>query len=434
MALLTTGLVLGVGFLIKDRCNTFPPPPFSALCYSDITPLYYTRHFDQDTFPYVDHGDADRPPQERRGFLEYPVLTGLLLWTAARLGTLRAALGGGPETHVEFFDWNVALLAPLALALILLVWRMTEDRRRVAWVAAGSPLALYAFHNWDLLAVFFAVLALYAWERKRWVLSGAALALGMSAKLYPALLAPLLVLTLVRRHLDPGPSSALLRRLATALARANDAGRWAAGGAATLLAINGPFLFFGSATLFWETYRFHLRRPPNYETLWHAARHYGNQWHQPWLAHLGTKSWVESAGLWGFGAGYLLVALLLWKRRLDVRQATLAVLVLVLVWSKIFSLQYALWILPWAALVPLPAALFAAFAISDAAVYLVIFPFFDRVVVSGAATGSSYDRLALAVVGRTLALVGILAWLAWRAAHKRSRFIDASAASRALTP
>jgi uncharacterized membrane protein len=59
------------------------------------------------------------------------------------------------------------------------------------WVI-GSPLVLYAFHNWDMIAG--AVWGLVLYERNRPAISGAALAAGASAKLYPSFFLPGMIL------------------------------------------------------------------------------------------------------------------------------------------------------------------------------------------------------------------------------------------------
>lgn len=172
--LLLVGLVtLGLGFSYKDACNDQvgwkDSRQYRSLCYTDITPLYWVRNFDDDAVPYHEHEPQpeDLNPDEPRGFLEYPVLTGLFMWLASMLGTWRVRIfegTPGPETGQEFFYWNSFLLALLALGTIVLLVRLAKDPRRVLYFAAGSPLLLYAFHNWDLLALFFTVLGLYWFE------------------------------------------------------------------------------------------------------------------------------------------------------------------------------------------------------------------------------------------------------------------------------
>jgi uncharacterized membrane protein len=76
-----------------------------------------------------------------------------------------------------------------------------ETRRLWGW-ACAPPLILYVGHNWDMLAIAFAVAALLLARRARPVHSAALAGLGVAAKLFPILLLPLLGLqALFRRNL-----------------------------------------------------------------------------------------------------------------------------------------------------------------------------------------------------------------------------------------
>ena len=57
---------------------------------------------------------------------------------------------------------------------------------------------MHAFTNWDLLAVALTTLGMWAWARRRPVLAGVLLGLGVAAKLYPLLLLGALFLLCLR--------------------------------------------------------------------------------------------------------------------------------------------------------------------------------------------------------------------------------------------
>ena len=89
----------------------------------------------------------------------------------------------------------------LALAWLLTVWATALLAGRRIWDAAlvaASPLLIFQiFTNFDALAVACATAAMLAWSRRRPVLTGALIGIGVALKLYPALLlGPLLVLAL----------------------------------------------------------------------------------------------------------------------------------------------------------------------------------------------------------------------------------------------
>ncbi|HEX4722866.1 MAG TPA: hypothetical protein VH333_10155 [Pseudonocardiaceae bacterium] len=194
---LLCGVTLFAGYLNKDRCTgpTYDDLGRSAdlvlrserdVCYSDIQYLWLGRDIDQHVFPYV-HGGIDPAGQLYGGSVEYPVLTGMLMWAGAIFAH---------DDH-QFLFYSALLLAPFAL---LTVWMLARlGRWRALLWAIGSPLVLYAFHNWDLAVVACAVAAFYVvhrgWGRqgasrplvRRAVVAAVLLGIGFAFKLYPAI-------------------------------------------------------------------------------------------------------------------------------------------------------------------------------------------------------------------------------------------------------
>ena len=178
--------------------------PFTAMCYSDIIPLYSAEQLDKGGFPYQTSwfDDEGKSTQHQR-WMEYPVLTGLFQWVNAKLteGWLKIADAGWLPTGLAvtvFFDISAFWLA---LAWLVTIWAVSRTARRRPWDAAliaASPLVLvHAFTNFDTLATACAATALLAWARKKPVLAGVLLGIGGAAKLYPLfLLGALLVLCL----------------------------------------------------------------------------------------------------------------------------------------------------------------------------------------------------------------------------------------------
>jgi hypothetical protein len=156
---LLTGLTLLIGYANKARCVG---PEFDAagrsgpdyerrvdqdVCYSDIQELWLGRDVDKHVFPYVT-GSITPDGKLHGGSVEYPVLTGLLIWAGAYF----AHDDGG------FLFGSALLMAPFGLLTGWLLGRLAGWRALV-W-ALGPPLVLYAFHNWDLPVVACAVGAL----------------------------------------------------------------------------------------------------------------------------------------------------------------------------------------------------------------------------------------------------------------------------------
>src|SRR5689334_13187378 len=204
LVVLLTGLTLVAGYANKARCVG---PEFDAqgrsgpdftmranrdVCYSDIQKLWLGRDIDLHVFPYVT-GSITPDGELRGGTVEYPVLSGLLMWVAAVPS----------HTDGEFLVWSALLMAPFGLITGWMLGRLTRWRA-LLW-ALGPPLVLYAFHNWDLPVVACAVGAVYAvhgWRtarplRERALVAGVLLGLGFAFKLYPgAFVAPLALLVL----------------------------------------------------------------------------------------------------------------------------------------------------------------------------------------------------------------------------------------------
>jgi len=334
-------VLLLAGFALKAQCTSpegWDGRQYGRLCYNDIQALYDGREIDRDVFPYV-HGELRTDPETSLvgGAIEYPVLTGIFMWATGLL----------VNDFNDYLRVSALLLAPFALATAALLARMTA-RRALMWAAAPA-LALYAFHNWDLLAVCAAVVAIWMWWRDRHVAAAVAIGVGAVLKLYPLLLlAPLVLYVLSRSG---------LRR----------ASRVAGAGVGTMVAFNLPFALINFDG-WWATYEFHSNRTGNYDSIWTLG----------WpslsaetlnLITLGlTAAFCLGALAWGW-----------WKREgsiypfLPVAGALVAAFLL---WNKVHSPQYTLWILPFFVLLRVRVGWWIAYSLVDLAVYVGVFRWF----------------------------------------------------------
>jgi uncharacterized membrane protein len=195
---LLCGATLTLGFVNKDRCtgpefNTWgrSQPDYSErskgdVCYSDIQHLWIGRDIDRHVFPYI-HGGITAKGQLTGGTVEYPVLTGVLIWLGAYF----------VDTDAGFLLASALLMAPFGLLTAWMLGRLA-GWRALLW-AIGPPLVLYAFHNWDLPVVACAVAAVYVVHRGwgtrgvhrsltvRASVAALLLGLGFAFKLYPAI-------------------------------------------------------------------------------------------------------------------------------------------------------------------------------------------------------------------------------------------------------
>jgi hypothetical protein len=183
---------------------------------SDVKSLYFAHHLARDPVPYVDVR------------IEYPVLIGLYMTGAAAV------------TH-GLHGYLLLSSAGLWLCLVGTVCALWNVSRRGAWCLALSPLLLvYPLLNWDVLAIFLMAAGWLAWSRNRYGSAAALLTLGVFTKLYPAFLLLFCAVALLQRRRD-------------GLAGNQDLARYGAATIATAAVVNVPFmvLAFRNWSYFW---------------------------------------------------------------------------------------------------------------------------------------------------------------------------------------
>jgi uncharacterized membrane protein len=395
-ALGVTAVALLAGYQVKDLCtrHQWDGYQYRTSCYNDIYALYFFRGLDIRPFPYI-HGDGIfdnevRPDGSRveAGDLEYPALTGALI-------------GGIAEfTHsgITFFHVTAVSLAFFGFVCLVLLGLIARNHLRLFFFAAAPSLMLYAFHNWDLLAVALMCAGLYAFHRRADGEAGLWLGLGAAAKVFPALIIPALALS---RHRDGGRPMRMVG--------------WAV---AAFAAVNIPFAIV-NRTGWWAPWKFQTNRFPNYETSWfnafrHLSHHFGNFWSQTYPQ---MTSYI-SAGLFIAGAAFLL-----WREsKRDYPRPYVAALGILLIWlltAKVYSPQYALWLLPFFVLVEIPWYGFLAFTLTDAAVWFSVSAFFlVQAPANGRIDTGSVDLhlwVLEAMVWVRYAALGTLLWMSRRA-------------------
>jgi uncharacterized membrane protein len=381
--LVLTGVVLGQGVLLKRSCASgdwADGRQYRHFCYSDIVPLFGTEQLQHGRLPYLDSCQNGGESCD-----EYPVLTMYAMRAAAAIG----------HGYSSFFYANVVLLGLLALATVWLLFRMVGTR--AIYFALAPTLAIYAFVNWDLLAVFLATAGTYLYFRNRNAESGALLGLGAAAKLYPGLLLVPFALDRARR-----------KRLGEGLLVVVWAGvAW--------VAVNLPFALLAPGP--WSTFfRFNTHRPADWDSLWFVAcqRLHGGvgcSWSPGLINALSAAAFVALAAVLWFARQ---------RRDPDFPAWTFAfpLLVAFLLTGKVYSPQYSLWLLPWFALALPSPSLFIAFELADVAVFLTRFSWFGRLSAETGDPGLAGYRgvpigaFEIAVVIRAVILVACLvAWV-----------------------
>ncbi|MFY1697082.1 MULTISPECIES: glycosyltransferase family 87 protein [unclassified Solwaraspora] len=356
---------------------------YTRFCYTDVLALYYAEGLNEGKVPYLDHP------------VEYPVVTGYFMGV---LGLPVHALGADrPDLNqaMWFYNANALVLCALAVAAVATILAL---RRRRPWDAAMFALApalvLTATVNWDMLPIAFAAFGLYAWARKRPVLAGILLGIGGAAKMWPLfLLGPILVL---------GLRSARIRATATAIAVA----------VATVVAVNLPVYLWANDG--WRRFfELNSERPIDWGTLWYIGRYLDGKWAAGAPGDQGPFQWLSANiptlntlsyvlfGLACVGVGAL--ALLAPRRP---RLAALAFLVVAafLIFSKVWSQQFTLWLLP---LIVLARPRWGAFLAWQAAEVGYFFAFYGQLL--GATNGSPVIPEGVFVLAATLRLATVVA-------------------------
>ena len=416
---LLCALTLAVGYANKARCigpefdsSGRSEPDYGIrvardVCYSDLQQLWIGRDIDRHVFPYVNGGYNKVTEQLYGGAVEYPVLTGLAIYLAAIPSS----------TDGDFLLFSAILLAIAGLlTAAVLAWLAGL---RSWWYALAPPLVLYAFHNWDLFAVCATVVA-FAILLRAGRASGtgtigrpgplvvAAIALGVGAafKIYPMMFALPVALWLGGGGWRPAGI-----RGRRAGARWLVAAAFAAGTAVVFALINLPFLVAGPSG-WWASFQFQWSRPIDLttNTIWFwGARPYSdssNDAVQHDLAMLATITTL---------AALLLACALGWLRyRRDGAYPWLPVCAAMvcgyLLFNKVHSPQFALWLLPFFVLLRIRAGWILAYFVADAAIGIGFFRW-QYLIGSGAPSGA-YDALSpqlvlIGVWGRAALLIAL---------------------------
>jgi uncharacterized membrane protein len=260
------------------------------------------------------------------------------MWFAARFA-------GDSNSYLHV---SAMLLAPFGLLTAYLLARMS-GARAVLWAAAPA-LVLYAFHNWDLLVVAAAAGGVYLWHRDRPRWAAVLFGVGGALKLFPLLL-------LVPLFLDVWTKQDL-----------KTAGRVMAGGVGTFALINLPFVI-ASPTGWWATYEFHSIRTPNFDSIWYLG------WPQ---AAPETINLIAAALALTFCAGCIAYGWVRARREqiFPFLQVGAALVASFMLWNKVHSPQYTLWILPFFVLLRVRLVWWIAYTVVDLMVYVGVFRWF----------------------------------------------------------
>jgi len=228
------------------------------------------------------------------------------------------------------------------------------------------------------------------WERARSPLrSTVAVAVGTVTKLFPIVVFPL---ALIRMRRDRWAVAAQIAIFGGLLAAFYTPGALA------------PFSTLESIT------RYSLHVAANFDSVW------GFAWALVAGFGLPAETIITTITLGGFFVTYVVfVVPQAWSARDPIPAAASAVLVL-LIWSRLYSPQFSLWVLPFFALARLPLRAFVLLTLADIGVFLTVYPLTLANDMPEVVRAALFGGLAAAVLLRHAALI-----LTARHAARRNR-------------
>lgn len=415
-----------LGYLNKARCavapfydngrsTTFDAVKDSWVCYSDIQFLWLGRDIDNHIFPYLG-GAITSNGVLTGGTVEYPVLSGVLMW----LGAIPA------HTDAEFLLYSALLLAPFGLLTAWMLGRLA-GKAALLW-SVGPPLVLYAFHNWELPVVATAVGAVFVMStriplRVKAIFAAVLLAIGFCLKLYPGAF----VLPLAAFVAYGGASG----RVAGTRLDIRGALSVLAAATVTVVAVNAPFAILGYEG--WRaSFAFQTLRQADITTnsIWYwGVRHiFVNDAMTPEAHEQAEAAFQSAVDVASPALVFAAFALALW---LGVRRAGTdgvypwvavsgSMLCGFLLLHKVHSPQYTLWLIPFFVLLRVPWALVAAYLVADLSMGIGVFKYFAALA-QGTDSATEEFFVEVGVWGRAVLLV--VAFFVF--ARARTRFEDA---------
>lgn len=256
-------------------------------------------------------------------YIEYPVLTGL--W-AAFTGSLST-------TARDYFLFNGILLSLFSTLNILLSQRIAQMffGRETSFFKFLTPsVFLFTFFNWDSLALFFLLAAVYSLGKNK-TRAGIFLAgLGFWAKVFPIFCLPAVFLNLMRQRKFVLIASAL------------------SGLVVISLVLNLPF-YLASRDGWGLFFSFSSKRPPNIDSVWSGIYVITDKVFGPGFYY---KKYYEvginylSFGLMAAVAGASYLLKIRRKLPINVMVETAFLVSVFLLFSKVYSPQYNLWLAP----------------------------------------------------------------------------------------
>jgi uncharacterized membrane protein len=354
------------------------PDQYIHACYSDIPALFGSRGLDKNEWPFASDDNS----------VEYPVVTAMAMYVTSFVA----------NSPASYFNVNIFFLILLFIATVVLVRKIRPEFAYLVPVAPAMIASLYI--NWDLWAIATMMLAIYWFDRKKYLYSALIMGLSISTKFLPVFLLIPIAFILWRDD------------------KVKELIKYVGIVAATWIALNLPFALT-TPTGWWRFYKLNLERGPDWGSFWLALQQLGIS-----LTNLNYLSVLLLL------IALTSVAILLFELKYTPTLASVAFIVLasVMVASKVYSPQYVLWLTPLAAIALTNKKDLHAFWLWQATEVMYHVAIWQHIAsVTGAKFGlaaTPYAILTLVRIAGTIYLMAVLARRALQARNTHSRLLD----------
>jgi uncharacterized membrane protein len=354
------------------------PDQYIHACYSDIPALFGSRGLDKNEWPFASNDNS----------VEYPVVTAMAMYATSFVA----------NSPASYFNVNIFFLILLFIATVVLVRKIRPEFAYLVPVAPAMIASLYI--NWDLWAIATMMLAIYWFDRKKYLYSALIMGLSISTKFLPVFLIIPIAFILWRDD------------------KVKELIKYVGVVAATWIAINLPFAIT-TPTGWWRFYKLNLERGPDWGSFWLALQQLGIS-----LTNLNYLSVLLLL------IALTSVAIMLFELKYTPTLASVAFIVLasVMVASKVYSPQYVLWLTPLAAIALTNKKDLHAFWLWQATEVIYHIAIWQHIAsVTGAKFGlaaTPYAILTLVRIAGTIYLMAVLARRALQARNTHSRLLD----------
>ena len=354
------------------------PDQYIHACYSDIPALFGTRGLDKNDWPFTSDDNS----------VEYPVVTAMVMYATSFVA----------NSPASYFNVNIFFLILLLIATVVVVRKIRPEFAYLVPVAPAMIASLYI--NWDLWAIATMMLAIYWFDRKKYLHSALIMGLSISTKFLPVFLLIPIAFILWRDD----KLKELIKYVGVV--------------AATWIALNLPFALT-TPIGWWRFYKLNLERGADWGSLWLALQQLGIS-----LTNLNYLSILLLL------IALTSVAIVLFELKYTPTLASVAFIVLasVMVASKVYSPQYVLWLTPLAAIALTNKKDLHAFWLWQATEIMYHVAIWQHIAsVTDAKFGlgpTPYAILTLVRIAGTIYLMAVLARRALQARNTHSRLLD----------